>query len=67
MPDFAARLAALGLSQAQLRRWIKAMTGRRIDPSTTSRFMVGKRQPSPEMDALLAVIEKPELIEELRK
>lgn len=67
VPDFAASLAALGLSQVQLRRWIAALTGRQIHPTTTSRYVMGIRSTSPEMDALLAVIEKPELIEELRR
>ena len=65
--DFASRLAALGLSQVQLRRWIEALTGRTIHQTTTSRWASGVHPTTPEMDALLAVIEDPDLIEELRK
>lgn len=67
MPDFAARLAAIGWRPVDLQRFINARSRRQIAASTISRFVTGQRQPSPEMDALLAVIEKPELLEELRK
>jgi hypothetical protein len=60
--SLAIRLASLGLSQAELRRWIEAVTGQKVAQSTTSR--AGR---NPWRDALLAVIEKPELIKELKR
>lgn len=67
MADFRERLAALGLSQAELRRWIEAVTGRRIAQSTTSRWASGDRRAPPELDALLAVIERPDLLRKLKR
>lgn len=60
--DLPTRLARLGLTQAELRRWVEHVTGEAVAQSTTSR--AGR---NPWRDALLAVIEKPKLLEELRR
>ena len=66
--DFAARLAALGLTQAQLRRWIAQLTGRTIHPMTTSRYASGDREIPPALDALLATAEKhPAVLAEIKE
>ena len=67
MPDFRAQLAALGLRQSELRRWIEDLTGRQLHKTTTSRLVRGLHQPSPEMETLLAVIENPERLKELKR
>ena len=68
MPDLPTRLARLGLTQAELRRWLEAVTGRKIAQSTLSRNATGETPPSPWLEALLVMLEKhPDLIKELKR
>lgn len=67
MPDFDTRLAAVGTDRTRFRRWIEAVTGRPMSRDRAYKIATLGRRTSVEMDALLAVIEKPELIEELRR
>lgn len=67
LSDFSSRLARLGLSQTELLRWIEAVTGHRIAATTPWRWATGRARISPEMDALLSVIERPALLDEIRK
>jgi hypothetical protein len=63
MPDFATRLAALGVSKVQLRRWVEAVTGETVAKSTTTR--AGR---NPWRDALLALAEKhPAVLAEIKE
>ena len=67
MPDFATLFAELGIKAPKLRRRVEEISGLPVARSTILRWLKGERQPDPWAVALLAVIEKPELIEELRK
>jgi hypothetical protein len=67
LTDFRSRLATIGISQTELRRWIENVTGHRLAPTTTSRWAKGHRALPPEMTALLAVIENPDLLAELKR
>jgi hypothetical protein len=65
MPDFASRLAAAGMEGPELRRLAERLSGMPIARSTIPRWLKGERQPDPWAVALLAVIEKPELLEDV--
>jgi hypothetical protein len=68
MTDFATRFAALGISQAQWRRWIERHSTRRLEASTVSRLVTGKRLPNPTTEALLAAAERhPAVLAEIRE
>lgn len=67
MPDFAARFAAAKVKGPALRRFVEQLAEQPVARSTIRRWQKGERQPDPWALALLAVIEKPELIEELKR
>lgn len=67
MPDFRSALASAGLSQAAYRRLVERLTDRALDPGTVSRRARGVTETPAEAMALLRLLEKPELIEELRR
>lgn len=67
MPDFRSALAAAGLSQAAYRRLVERLTDHALDPGTISRRALGKTETPAEAMALLRLLEKPELIKELRR
>lgn len=52
---------------ARLARFVEAVTGRRLPPSTISRWMNGHRRPDACTEALLAVIADPAKLEMLER
>ena len=68
MPDFATRIAALGLAPPDWHRFVERTVGRRIPRSTTSRYVNGQRQPNVFAEAVLALVEKhPAVLAEIKE